>query len=283
MNQGHSPWLPVNLSLVWPGLGHIYQQQWLLGVTLATLFLGCSSRSGWEIFAANGQTRWGFIYLTASVLIYAISPWLAYRLHGQWSPPHQQPVSHLTPSRPALTQRVSHGAPKDPWYSLFLEHFLPGMGHLYIGQTLLGGTLLLLGVGLAYAANNVTLSLLPLAYSIWAIGGYHAYRATRNLLPQRWRINLGADHPAARQTWAILIVSGVMMLKLFIGYTPTWINQTVLQCIVPSTSMQPTLQVDDRIFVSRHRQYQPRQGDIVVFLPTASAIQTLKADPTTLF
>ena len=142
------------------------------------------------------------------------------------------------------------------------------MGHFYLGQSLVGGILLFLGIGLAYVANNIALNLIPLAYGIWAIAGYHAYRSTGT---------------AMRHQWAIVAVSGVMLLRVLVGYTPGWINQAVLQCVVPSESMRPTLQVEDRLFVSRNPYYRPEQGDIVVFLAPDAALQQLGSDPETLF
>ncbi|MEM9275990.1 MAG: signal peptidase I, partial [Cyanobacteria bacterium P01_F01_bin.143] len=41
--------------------------------------------------------------------------------------------------------------------------------------------------------------------------------------------------------------------------------------IIPSSSMEPTLQIEDRIFVSKTSKYQPQLGDIVVFRPTQLA------------
>jgi len=268
MDWRYSPWLPVNLSLAWPGLGQLYQKRWLIGLVLATLFFVFISRSSWEVFAANGKTLWGFIYLGAAAVVYALSPWLAHRLHPKTPPSPPQSTIKVLHNSQRASQHQPTTPEQDPWYSLFLEQLLPGMGHLYIGQTLGGGGLLLLGVGLAYAANKLALSLLPLAYGIWAIAGYHAYRT--------------ASKTRGHQ-WALLAIVGLMLLRLMVGYTPTWINHSVLQCIVPSTSMQPALQVDDRIFVRRNARYRPTRGDIVVFLPPAEAIQTLDTTPDTLF
>ena len=256
-----SPWLAVNLSLVWPGLGQMRQQQWLAGLSLAALFPLFVSRGVWELLAADGQTTWSFVYVMVAAIIYLSSPWLAY---------HVRPTQHLRQSVERLPspQTPAANAAKDPWYSLFLEQLLPGMGHFYAGQTLLGGALLVLGVGFAYLANNGVPSLLPLACSIWAAAGYHAYRVYA-LQSGNWL--------------ALLVIMGVMGLRLTISYSPLWFSQNILQCIVPSTSMQPTLQVDDRTFVHRQQQYQPQHGDIVVFLPPATAIQTLGTGPETLF
>ncbi|NEP18529.1 MAG: signal peptidase I, partial [Leptolyngbya sp. SIO4C1] len=136
-------------------------------------------------------------------------------------------------------------------------------------QTLLGGLFLLLGVGLAYWANQAAIMLLPLAYSLWAAASYHAYRTA----------------PGIRRSsgLALLLVIGLLVGKLTVAYTPIWINQAVTQCIVPSRSMLPTLQVDDRMFVRNDRYYRPAVGDIVVFRPPTQALAELETTPDTLF
>ncbi|NEP54351.1 MAG: signal peptidase I [Moorea sp. SIO3C2] len=52
---------------------------------------------------------------------------------------------------------------------------------------------------------------------------------------------------------------------------------------MPSESMVPTLQVDDRIFVKRDPTYRPRMGDLIVFQAPVEAIARLDAHPNTLF
>ncbi|MEL6247670.1 MAG: signal peptidase I [Cyanobacteria bacterium J06648_16] len=255
-SQRGSPWLAVNLSLVWPGLGQLCSRQIGFGLLLAILFLGLLWRGSWEIWAPPGQTMAGLTYLAVAGGVYLIAPWLAHRQARL-----RRPSSGLSRQSPSTASR------KDAWYGFFLEQVLPGMGHLYIGQTLLGGAFLLLGVGLAYTANNGQANLLPLAYGLWAIAGYHVYRVTNH---------------RTGQTAVLLIAIALMSWRLIVGYLPTLIDQNVLQCIVPSQSMQPTLQVNDRLFVSRDRGYRPQPSHIVVFTAPVQAIATLEVQPDTL-
>jgi signal peptidase I len=248
----YAPWLAVNLSLLLPGLGQCYSHRWNRGLIILLSFLVSLGRGLWSIFAAQGNTVIGFWQLGLALAIYLGSLWDA----------HQ-----------GLTVAHSANPSKDPWYSLFLSQLLPGLGHFYLDQPLLGGLFLLVGVGLAYWGNNYLPPVMPLAYGIWAVAGYHAYRsATRN--------RQSIQRQPALAAW---IVAGLMVSRMLVGYTPVWINQTLEQCIVPSPSMEPTLQLNDRIFVSKAADYRPHTGDIVVFHVPAQAIADLNVEPDSLF
>ena len=80
-----------------------------------------------------------------------------------------------------------------------------------------------------------------------------------------------------------MIIVGLLLTRLLVGHIPTWVNQSVLQCIVPSESMVPTLQVDDRIFVKRDASYRPQMGDLIVFQAPIEAIALFGTHPETLF
>lgn len=248
------PWLAVNLSLLLPGLGQLYANQWTKGILLGLIFLGLVSRGVWSIFAAEGSTAAGFWQLGIAAILYGLNLWDA----------------HRSIQKPNSARPLTQSRPKDAWYSLFLSQLLPGLGHFYLEQALLGGLFLVLGVGLAYWANRDFLMLMPVAYGIWAAAGYHAYRTA----PRRTR---------SAPMLVALIVTGLFLTRLAVGYTPTLINRSVVQCIVPSESMLPTLQVRDRIFVRRNQFYRPQTGDIVVFTPPPKAIAELETTPDTLF
>ncbi|MEM9163105.1 MAG: signal peptidase I [Cyanobacteria bacterium P01_F01_bin.4] len=248
------PWLAVNLSMLMPGLGQLYGEQWIKGLLIGLGVLGLLGRGIWSIFAAEGSTAAGFWQLGLAAGLYGLNLWDAHR-------------SLRTPNAVAPAAKSS---PKDAWYSLFLSQLLPGLGHFYLDQALLGGIFLVLGVGLAYWANRDFLMLMPVAYSIWAAAGYHAYRTA----PRRTR---------SAPVLVALIVIGLFLTRLAIGYAPTFINQAVVQCIVPSESMLPTLAVRDRIFVRRNQFYRPQTGDIVVFTPPPKTIAELETTPDTLF
>ncbi|PSN19330.1 signal peptidase I [filamentous cyanobacterium CCP5] len=238
-----SPWLAVNLSAVVPGWGQIYGGAWTKGICflLTTLF-----GIGWivhAIFLPSGNTVRGLWLLLPLGGLYLMSLWDSYHTVARHSP--------LTINQ-------------DPWYPVFLSHVLPGMGQLNLQLALWGVSFLLLGIGFGFLAN-LNANLLPIPPLIWAIGCGHAYiRATRT---HQWTMLLGF--------LAVLIT-----IRLAVGSIPAVVRLTVEQCIVPSESMVPTLQVDDLILVNKARTYTPQLQDIIVFEapPQAIALDQLQPD-----
>ncbi|MGD1866148.1 MAG: signal peptidase I [Phormidesmis sp.] len=249
-------WLAVNLSGLVPGMGQCYGNLWTKGLIIFVVFVLLVSRALWALLAAEGNTVQTFWLLGAAALLYFLNVWDAFATVGR-------------PLYPLGDKRQG----KDVWYGVFLSQILPGLGHLYLKQAVIGGMFLAVGVALAMGASHQPI-LLPMACTVWSVAGYHAYRTTP----------FGtAQLPSRSNGMLMIVVLGSLMLRLAVGSSPMWIDRAVLQCIVPSESMTPTLQVSDRIFVSRDRLYQPKLSDIVVFKAPPMAIEILDADPETLF
>ncbi len=249
-------WLAVNLSGLMPGMGQCYGNQWIKGLTVFSVFVCLVSRALWALLAAEGNTIQAFWLLGIAALVYFLNVWDAFATVGR-------------PLHPLGDKRRG----RDVWYSVFLSQILPGLGHLYLQQAAIGGLFLALGVGLSLLANQQPV-LLPMACTVWSVAGYHAYRTTP-LSP--------GSNPSRSGQMLMVVVLGSLLLRLAIGSSPMWIDQTVLQCIVPSESMVPTLQVSDRIFVSRDDRYYPKSQDIVVFTAPPKAVEMIEADPDDLF
>ena len=249
-------WLAVNLSGLLPGSGQCYGGQWTKGLIIIGVFVGLVARGLWSLLAAEGNTSQAFLTLGFAGVIYLLNLWDAFATAGR-------PLQPL-----GSKQRGS-----DLWYGVFLSQILPGLGHLYLNQAIAGAVFLVTGVGLAIATNHLPV-LLPLSCTIWSIAGYHAYRVT----PAK----PGRPHSRSAKMLMVVVVGG-LLLRASVGSLPMWVDRAVMQCIVPSESMVPTLQVDDRIFVSRDKLYRPAVGDIVVFTAPDKAIEIVEAAPDSLF
>ncbi|MEL6855097.1 MAG: signal peptidase I, partial [Cyanobacteria bacterium J06607_13] len=249
-------WLAVNLSGLVPGMGQCYGRQWTKGLLIFGVFFGLAIHAIWSVFAAEGNTGRAFWLLGAAGLVYFLNVWDAFATVGR-------------PLYPLGSKRTG----QDVWYGVFLSQILPGLGHLYLKQAAMGGVFLALGIALAMVANQQPI-FLPMACTVWSIAGYHAYRTTP-LSP--------GSNPSRSGRMLMVVVLGSLLLRLAIGCMPLWIDQAVMQCIVPSESMVPTLQVSDRIFVSRDSHYFPKTGDIVVFSAPPKTVEILEAEPSDLF
>ncbi len=249
-------WLAVNLSGLVPGMGQCYGQQWTKGLIIMGIFFGLVIHALWSLLAAEGNTERAFWLLGIAAFVYLLNLWDAFATAGR-------------PLHPLGDKRRG----RDLWYGVFLSQILPGLGHLYLNKAVAGGVFLTVGIGLSMLANYQPV-LLPLACTVWSIAGYHAYRSTP--------LSPGRDQSRSGRMLTVVVILG-LLLRLSIGSLPMWIDRSVMQCIVPSESMVPTLQVGDRIFVSRDASYQPKTGDIVVFEAPPKAIEIVEAEPESLF
>lgn len=242
---GLNPWLAVNYSLVFPGLGQLYSAFWVKGISLILITVVMIGYAIWSIFGANGQTLWGFWTIGCILVVYSFSILDAYR-----------------GTQPGYATRIS--VPQgtyDPWYAVFLSQLLPGLGHLYLQQALAGGLFLATGLLSAWLANSIP-QLVSIPPLIWALSCYHVY--------------VSFSHRTRYKSDAIaLLIVGLLVMRLALSSTPGWIRQAVEQCIVPSESMAPTLQIGDRLFVRHNQTYRPNVGDIIVFTPPDKALQNL--------
>lgn len=248
-----NPWLAVNYSLVFPGLGQLYSAFWLKGISLVLITVVMIGYAAWSIFGANGQTLRGFWTIGCCLIVYSFSILDAYR-----------------GTQPGYATRISVPQGRlDPWYAVFLSQLLPGLGHLYLQQALIGGIFLGTGLLIAWLANSVP-QLIPIPPLIWALSCYHVYVS----FPHRTRRKSDTNRQVSDGAIAFL-VAGLLAVRLCLGATPGWIQQAVEQCLVPSDSMAPTLQISDRLFVRRNQTYRPNIGDIVVFTPPETALRDL--------
>lgn len=232
-----SPWLAVNLSAVLPGMGQIYDGAIARGFTIAVAHWGLIGFIFWSIYAPGGNTLRGLLTLIPLLSLYIFSLWDSHHAAKQGVT-----LDEFSPLRYQS---------KDPWYPVFLSQVLPGLGHLFLQKAALGGALLLVGILTAYLAN-FNPALLPIPPVIWAVGCGLAYRAA----------------PTRRRQWSLLtgLLVAVMVTRLALSSIPFVVYQQVVQCIVPSESMLPTLEVRDRIFVRpQPADFVPRVGEIIVF------------------
>jgi len=296
-----SPWYAVNLSLLFPGLGHFYGGQIGRGLLWFVLGIGLLATTVWAFLGANGDVQIGAGCLGMGVVLWVFSVIDAYSCLCQ--APKQQFRSFASQERKDKTA-------KDIWFSVFLSQLLPGLGHLQANRLVAGVIFLVitllwftaaalfrsvmvgLGLLLAIACAQLAwqLSFQPVRpaaapqLAATAAGTVmtdtvttdtvttgSAAESERSENGRRLPVNLPLQlSPAPAVTQAILRKGLALALLIFLSRSLMFgsvalAEQWVEPFAVPSESMWPTLQVGDRILVSKSNRYRPERGDIVVF------------------
>lgn len=232
-------WLPVNLSMLFPGLGQLYSGQTQRGWGLAIAEIGLLTLAAWSIFAPAGNTLSGLLLLVLAGAVYVWSVFDVYQRGKRRAGVTQKSLTEIA----RTTQ--------NPWFAVFLSHVLPGLGHLYLHSAVWAAVFL----STLLIASTLTPQFPQLFFFsplIWALACYHAYTIAT---PQRrWT-----------RPWILTVVIAIAVLRFTIGYFPVWANHAFQRFIVPSESMVPTLQVGDQMFVPTNRRYQPHAQDVIVF------------------
>ena len=122
------PWLAVNLSMVFPGIGQLYAGEQFRGLGFIGGELILSAIAVWSIFSPTGNTVIGLIFLLLVAVIYIFSLFDAY--------------SCVTKQLNVKSADKIPRTHKDPWFALFLSRILPGLGQLYIEKAILGAVFL---------------------------------------------------------------------------------------------------------------------------------------------
>ncbi len=235
--------------MFFPGIGQFYAGNYFQGFLFFNGQIFWLTLAIWHIFAAEGNTVTGFICLGIIVLFYFSSLIEAYF------------SVYKTRNDPKLEKIPRHQ--KNLWFAIFLNRILPGLGHLYLQKNIIGLCLLTLG-SIIIMMDDVYTNLFLISPLISSVAIYHTYlifAPGRN--GKRWLL--------------IIIMTGIIFISgVSINYYPKWLAKRFDKFIIPSQSMQPTLQVNDIVFVKKSPNYVPQRGDIVVFTPSDNL---KKADP----
>ena len=237
--SGKEPWLAVNLSMLWPGIGQIYSGQVLRGCIFIIIQVLLSCLGAGLIFSPTGNLGIGVFFLLGSVLFIVFNLFDAYRCAKKTN---------------TLSFEELRKSSKDPWRAVFLSRIMPGIGHLYIKKTWQGILFFILFI------VSAIVPLLPIVFSTFVV--YHAYISS----PVR----------RERTKNLILTISGLVILSTILSGLQTFLIRSFVAeaRYIPAGSMTPTLQINDRVIIDKwsYRSQPPQRGDIVVF----SATEALK-------
>lgn len=291
-----SPWYAVNLSLLFPGVGHFYSGQYARGLLWCGLGLSLLLATVWAFLGTHGNVQLGAGCLGMGLVLWVFSVIDAYSSLSQG--PQQEFRSFASQARQDETV-------KDLWFSVFLSQLLPGLGHFH-AQRLVAGAVFFAVTLLWLAAVALFPSAIGAMGGLWAIAsaqlawqlsfqpsqpalaaersGNAARSGNGNPGNPSNPSNPGITRPGAglqmmmplqvspapavaqgivRQglVLAVLILLSRSLMFGSVALAEQWVEPFA----VPSESMVPTLQVGDRILVSKSADYRPERGDIVVF------------------
>jgi signal peptidase I len=241
--SGKEPWLAVNLSMIFPGIGQIYSGNALRGwiFIISQILLSCLG--GWLILSSTGDIRIGLILLLATVLVGIGSLFDAHRCAKKAN---------------TVSFEELRKSSKDPWLAVFLSRMIPGIGHLYIKK---------IWQGILFFILFIVSAIFPLGPIVFsALVAYHAYVAS----PVRRERTRGIILTIS----SLLIITSIFSV-IFSAFSALLIRNVAEARYIPSGSMLPTLQINDRLIIDKwsYRSQAPQRGDIVVFLPTEALKQ----------
>lgn len=234
------PWLAVNLSALFPGLGQIYAGKFFRGLLIILIEAVLITVAVAAFFSPEGNTLTSLGLVFPILGIYLVNIIDAHRCF--------KTLSFLRLERVLKNKRNKN----NPWVAVFLSQILPGLGHLYLKNFGLGAVLM---ISLILASNIARLhpGWLLVPPLLYAIACYHAYfSCPRSALHSRDPI--------------VMVVSLIIAFKLTGILIPAWVEHDFVQRFtIPSDSMVPTLRSGDQILALKSRGRPPQKGDLVVF------------------
>ncbi|CCI30560.1 signal peptidase I [Microcystis sp. T1-4] len=144
---------------------------------------------------------------------------------------------------------------KNPWFAVFANRIIPGLGQLYADKVSLGIIFLTISL-ITLRMDDFFANILFLTPLITASAIYHVYHT----FPHQFH-----PHRHTYRSILALMVAVIFTWGIICNYFPDWLHQKIEFFEIPSESMLPTLAVGDRIFVSQSSTYQAKRGDIIVF------------------
>jgi signal peptidase I len=241
LSPGKEPWLAVILSKIFSGIGHIYAGEVLKGWILIAIGILLNIATFWFCYSPQGNTLIA-IGLLISLLIFVI--W-------SWVDAHKSAKKTNNSDFEELRLRS-----KDAWLAAFISSFIPGIGHVYLRKWIFVTIFIALWIiGLFYSRSNLLMVLALWVYHFFVV--YHAY------------ISAPSHRESSRKL--ILVVCGCLLLSTtFLGTALIASRMFLVEArYMPSSSMEPTLQINDRLLIDKisYRLRNPIQSELIVFQP----------------
>lgn len=236
------PWLAVNLSMFFPGIGQIYAGNLTRGYIFISSHILLFFLGLWLVISSQGNPLIGICCLLATIIVFIWSLFDAYKCV----------IRANNPTFEAFRRRS-----KDPWLAVFLTRIFLGLGHLYINKYVWGIVIIVIAVFSYFLPLGYLLSIILLIASPFVV--YHVYTAS----PVRRAVS--------KRTVLLISILSVVVPLILPTSLALFIRTFAAEARwIPSEAMHPTLQKNDRLIIDKlsYRFQNPQRGNIVVFLPT---------------
>lgn len=249
------PWLSVFLSALLPGVGQIYGGKALRGIIFIFVFtllflIGIVGILGFILLENAVISR--FFILTTIISVFLILIFEIYIYFNAYKIAKEYNAEH--------SLSVGVNIKKQPWLSVYLSYFLPGIGQIYNNQALKGITLIIITI------IFWTLEKRFYPFSILFIFIY--LFAMKDAFESAEKIN-GSNRKFSEQGNVFIKILVVIALLIHAIPVGNIIRTHFLQAFkIPAGSMLPTLEIGDRIFVDKTTEAKTsiKRGDILIFV-----------------
>lgn len=249
------PWLSVFLSALLPGVGQIYGGKVLRGIIFIFVFtllflIGIVGILGFILLENAVISR--FFILTTIISVFLILIFEIYIYFNAYKIAKEYNAEH--------SLSVGVNIKKQPWLSVYLSYFLPGIGQIYNNQALKGITLIIITI------IFWTLEKRFYPFSILFIFIY--LFAMKDAFESAEKIN-GSNRRFSEQGNVFIKILVVIALLIHAIPVGNIIRTHFLQAFkIPAGSMLPTLEIGDRIFVDKTTEAKTsiKRGDILIFV-----------------
>ncbi|MEM9948027.1 MAG: signal peptidase I [Cyanobacteria bacterium P01_D01_bin.36] len=233
------PWLAVLLSTIFPGIGQIYAGRRLRGALvfgLAIFLLGAIAQL---MLSSTGSIRLAVQCSLGLLILSLLNLFDAHR------------CARRANDSDFEDYRKDN---KDPWLAVFLSNIIPGLGHAYQGDWPFAILFFVLIIGARIVLSAVPL-LAWIATLLLIVCFLHVYVSS----PTEREKNRGQ---LVNVCW-VFFLANILSLVLALSVR-TFVAEARY---IPSDTMQPAVQIDDRIFVNKfvYRYQAPERGDVIVF------------------
>ena len=235
------PWLAVILSTIWPGVGQIYAGRVIRGFIFIFITLSLIGVGSWLFLSSTGNIGFAGQFLVG---------YLVFSIFNLFD------AHHCTRKSNEVVFEVARRGEKDPWLAVFLNRFIPGLGHAYQGNWISAFLFFILIVGSYLAAvKSPWFELVAFGLSYFSLYHVYIFAPTQSEKSKSLIVTICLTLLSVQLVGILLALS----VRIFIA-EPRYI---------PSSSMEPSLLINDRLIIDKLSFHwrKPVRGEIIMFNP----------------